>query len=191
MNAFTQTSAVEQKGLALLLPFLEARAFNGQIVNLRKGTLAQTLQASFGDVMMNTDPDPDTVVAVEIKIEQRWTGNLFLETWSNRNLDDKASHAARGCSPGWVISTRADLLAFYFLDTDDLVAVPTFRLKRWAFGSGPDGGLYAFPEKQQRRYQQPNDSWGRVVPIDVIAQEVGAKRMNVRQMSLWDGGMVQ
>ncbi len=77
--------------------------------------------------------------AVEIKIEQAWTGNLFLETWSKRNLEDKASHAELGSAPGWLLKTRADLLLYYFLDTDDLVTLPVFRLKQWAFGSGEEG----------------------------------------------------
>lgn len=132
---------------------------------------------------MNTDAN--TVWSVEVKVEARWTGSLFLETWSNRNLDDKASHADRGCSPGWLITTKADLLVYYFLDTDDLVTAPLFRLKRWAFGSGEQGGVYAWAEKQQRRYTQPNDSWGRLVPAEVLEREVRAKRATVRQGELW------
>jgi hypothetical protein len=138
---------------------------------------------------MNTDAD--TVWSIEIKVEQFWTGNLFLETWSNRNLDDKASHAERGSRPGWMVSTRADLLASYFLDTDDLVVVPLFRLKRWAFGSGEEGGIYAWPEKRQARYAQANDTWGRCVPVEVLEREVGAKRMHVLQMALFPATPLQ
>jgi hypothetical protein len=138
MNAFATASLVEHRGLAVLLPFLEERAHKGRVVSTAKGALAKTLQANFGDFLMNSDAD--TVWSVEIKVEQSWTGNLFLETWSNRNLDDKASHAERGCNPGWMFSTRADLLMSYFVDTDDLVVVPMFRLKRWAFGSGEAPG---------------------------------------------------
>jgi len=183
-DAFAEASRVEQRGLALLLPYLEARAFQGRIVTTARGTLAPTLQASMGDVLMNTDAD--TIWAIEAKIERRWTGNLFLELWSNRNLDDKASHAARGSAPGWLVTCRADLLAFYFLDTDDLLFVPVFMLKRWAFGSGPQDGVYAYPERCQRAYGQANDSWGRIVPVDVIARDVGMKRTTILQADLWE-----
>ncbi len=115
-------------------------------------------------------------------------GNLFLETWSNRNLEDKASHAERGTTPGWLVTTRADVLLFYFLDTDSAVALPVFRLKRWAFGSGEHGGVYAWPERRQRAYSQANDTWGRCVPVEVVEREVGAKRLSVRQMDLWERG---
>jgi hypothetical protein len=162
MNAFTTASLVEQRGLAILLPYLEERAFKGRIVSTARGTLARTLQQDFGDYLMNTDDR--TVWAVEVKIEQAWTGNLFLETWSNRNLESKASHAEHG---------------------SDLVTLPVFRLKQWAFGSGEEGGIYRFPEKRQGRYMQANDSWGRCVPVDVLEQETGAKRAKVRQMSLF------
>ncbi len=186
MNAFTTASLVEHRGMAVLLPFLEERAHKGRVVSTASGALAKTLQASFGDVLMNTDPD--TVWSIEIKVEQHWTGNLFLETWSNRNLESKASHAELGCNPGWMFSTRADLLLSHFLDTDDLVIVPMFRLKRWAFGSGEEGGVYAWPEKRQGRYAQANDSWGRCVPVDVIEREVGARRLHVRQLTLFPMG---
>ena len=73
---------------------------------------------------------------------------------------------------------------FYFLDTDDLVTVPLLRLKRWAFGSGTEGGIYAWPEKRQGRYGQLNDTWGRCVPVDHLAEAVGATRTQVRQLTL-------
>jgi hypothetical protein len=145
--------------------------------------LATTLQRDFGDFLVNTDDR--TIWAVETKVEQAWTGNLFLETWSNRNLDDTASHAELGSAPGWLLKTRADPLLYDFLDTDGLVTLPLFRLKQWAFGSGEEGGICRWPEKRQGRYGQANDSWGRCVPVDVLERGVGAKRGKVRQMSLF------
>jgi hypothetical protein len=68
MNAFTTASLVEQRGLAILLPYLEERAFKGRIVSTARGTLARTLQQDFGDHLLNTDDR--TVWAVEIKVEQ-------------------------------------------------------------------------------------------------------------------------
>ena len=182
VNAFTEASLVEHRGLAVLLPYLEERAYRGRLVSTAKGPLSRTLQRCYGDVFMNTDAD--TLRGLEIKVERHWTGNLFLETWSNRNLEDRDSHHERGSTPGWMVTSRADLLLFYFLDTDDLVSVPMLRLKRWAFGSGPQGGAYAWPEKQQGRYGQPNDTWGRCVPVEHLEREVGAKRTQVRQMTL-------
>ena len=44
------------------------------------------------------------------------------------------------------------------------------------------------PGGQQRRYVQRNDSWGRVVPIETLAREVGMKRAGLRQGELWRRG---
>lgn len=182
MTAFNEASLVEHRGLAVLLPYLEARAFRGRVVSTAKGPLSRTLQRSFGDFFISVDAD--TVRSLEIKVEQTWTGNLFLETWSNRNLEDRDSHYDRGSTPGWLVTSRADLVMFYFLDTDDLVTVQLLRLKRWAFGSGPQGGIYAWPEKPQGRYGQLNDTWGRCVPMGHLERVVGARRTQVRQMTL-------
>jgi hypothetical protein len=34
------------------------------------------------------------------------------------------------------------------------VTVPVFRLKRWALGSGEQGGVYACPERWYRHHAQ-------------------------------------
>ena len=54
--------------------------------------------------------------------------------------------------------------------------LPLSRLQHWAFGiDGRPGRIYDFPERPQRRYAQLNDAWGRIVPVDVLAREVGIK----------------
>ena len=59
----------------------------------------------------------------------------------------------------------------------------------FVFGIGDaPGRIYDFPERQQRRYVQRNDSWGRVVPIETLAREVGMKRAGLRQGELWRRG---
>ena len=56
----------------------------------------------------------------------------------------------------------------------------------WAFGTGENRGrIYDFREVRQRRFVQANDSWGRIVPMDVVAREVGVKRAALGQGSLW------
>ena len=79
-----------------------------------------------------------------------------------------------------------DVLGFHFIDADTVLFLPLFRLQQWAFGIGEaPGRIYDFPERQQRRYVQRNDSWGRVVPIETLAREVGMKRAGLRQGELW------
>ena len=184
MNAFADACLVEQRDMSVLLPFLESRAYRGQVIQVAKGPLARHFQRSFGDLLIATGPG--AVASVEIKVQRRWTGNLFLEVWSNRNLDDRGSHIERGSTPGWLVTCRADVVGFHFLDADTVLFLPLFRLQQWAFGVGDQPGrIYAFPERTQRRYAQRNDTWGRIVPVDVLAAEVGMKREALRQGELF------
>ena len=101
--------------------------------------------------------------SVELKAEQKFTGNLFLEVWSNR--------PAR--TLGWLFTSRADLLAYYFCDTKELYVFPLPALQDWAFGVGSaQGAIYAYPEKVQNKYNQLNYSFGRCAPIEEIKRNV-------------------
>ena len=154
MNAFDQTQRVEQRSMEILRPFIEQRAFNGQYVVTSKGPLARDLQITAGDVLYNSDKD--TVFSIEIKAEEsNKHGNFFLETWSNR----------KWYTPGWMITLKTDLLLYHFLKDDLLYRIPFQKLKRWAFH---DRRIYNYPERQQSKYSQPNDTWGRCVPIEKL-----------------------
>ena len=146
--------------MSALLPYLESKAWRGQVIQVAKGPLAGHFQRHFGDLLIATGPG--RVASVEIKVNRRWTGNLFLELWSNKNLDDRSSHVERGSTPGWLITCRADVIGFHFLDTDSVLFLPLSRLQQWAFGIGDHigAGFSDFPERRQRRYVQANDTWG-------------------------------
>jgi len=186
VNGFSAASKVEARALAILLPYLDEQA-DGRVVLTSKGTLARFLQVTIGDVILNDKEG--RVWSVELKAEEKHTGNLFLETWSNKNLIDQQSHAARGSTIGWLYSCRADLLMYYFLDSDDLYIIPLLRLKRWAFGSnGRAGRIYAFQEVEQEKYEQMNDTYGRLIPIAALAKEIQFRQLRVRQLALWAEG---
>jgi hypothetical protein len=174
--------------MAVLLPFLRRRAHDGQLVVTSKGHLARHLQETVGDVIINTGAE--TLWTCEIKAEQRATGNFFIETWSNKNLSDRASHAERGSNRGWLDKLRADILLYYFIDADELYAINLFRLQQWAFTAGPRGGgcLERYREVRQSRYQQANDTWGRLVPIEDIRREVGFRKISPRRIELPGNG---
>lgn len=186
MSAFATASLVESKAFARLEPFLE-EASGGRLVVTNKGRLAPFIQEVVGDVVYN-DRD-GRMWAVEIKAEEENRyDNLFLETWSNRNLEDAASHARRGSNPGWLAKVQADLLFYYFIGCDSLYVLNVLGLKRWAFGQGDTKGrIYEFPEKRQGKYEQMNDTWGRCVPIRVLLAEVRPmpKLLHPRQLNFW------
>ncbi len=184
MNSFEAASAVEARGMTILLPYLDAAA-DGRLVITNKGMLSRYLQLIAGDVLIN---DRNLVLwSIEVKVEAKTTGNLFLETWSNRNLEDKANHASHGSNPGWLIHSRADLLLYYFLDTDDLYIIKLFKLKRWAFGHGEQSGeIYRFPEVSQSKYHQKNDTHGRLVSLSALKELKIVRHCKVKQLALFE-----
>ena len=183
MNGFHSAKRIEAQGMAMLWPFLREQAHDGQLVVTNKGPLARHLQETIGDVILNTDAE--RFYTVEVKIEAKYTGNLFLELFSNRNLDERSSNAERGINVGWLFKLRAELLLYYFVETDDLYLIPLYRLQRWAFGSGDvPGKIWRYPQKRQSKYQQLNDTWGWIVPISDIDAAI-CKNVKARQLSLF------
>jgi hypothetical protein len=184
MNPYDNARLTEARGMAVLEPFLSSRA-DGRLVMLEHGPLARALQESTGDAIFQFPGG--RVYSVEVKVEEENKyGNIFAETWSNRNLEDRNNHAKLGSNPGWFVKLRADLLFYYFLSSDDLYVFDFFKLQRWAFGSGDTPGrLYDFREKRQRVRLQANDTWGRCVPIADLASEVGYRLINPKQLPLF------
>lgn len=168
MTAFDATRMVEERSRAILLPFIECHTAYGYVLT-DKGPLARAFQEQVGDVLFNSSDGK--MFSAELKAEKTHTGNLFLETWSNRNLDSVASHKERGSNPGWLLKLRADLLLYHFLDTGVLYILPMFKLQQWAFGtSKSQARIYDFPERGQGKYVQHNDTHGRLVPLAVLKQ---------------------
>lgn len=177
MNAFARASSIETQGRSILEPFLLEKA-GGRFVLFDKGPLAKALQETSGDGVFSIAGDREYFV--ELKIEREYTGNLFLETWSNRNLESRDNHARIGSNPGWLYKQVADLLLYYFLDADRLYCFDLFKLKRWAFR---DRRLFSYPEKKQGRYDQLNDTWGRIVPVADLAVDPGYRLLHPKQLS--------
>ena len=193
MNAFEQASQVEARGVVRLAPWLEERALGGNVVWTAKGRLSRFLQETIGDAVFQ-ERETGALVAVELKCENRFTGNLFLETWSNRNLEHASDHAMRGSTPGWLCKSKADALLYYFLDSDTLVTCSVLALKRWAFDAPRSsfddrgyplvGRIYDYRITRQSRYAQMNDTWGHIVPIEHLRSEIGARKFRVQQLEL-------
>lgn len=173
--------------MAVLVPFLEEHSYNGRFVLCLKGRLAQAIQESIGDALFNSADG--RVLSVECKADGTAYDRIFLETFSNKNLECPVSHAGRGSKAGWLFSQGADILLYHRLQFDELLAIPLFRLKQWAFGhEGAEPNIYRFQERKQRKFDQLNDTWGRCVDISIIEREVGLKRFSVQQLTLWSQG---
>lgn len=91
-------------------------------------------------------------IRVEVKTELRHTGNLFWETYSNKSTGRL----------GWGLTSKADVLYFLFWADAIGYRIDDLQSKIWAF----DYSKKNYPEVQQKKYAQTNDTWGRLVPVD-------------------------
>lgn len=171
MNAFRKACEVETRSREIVIPYLRLRSYKGGLVLTDKGRLARHLQQSVGDVLMNVSDD--SCIAVELKAEKKNKhGNFFLEEWSNRSLFTR----------GWLDKLDSCFLLYHFIESDELYIIPFPKLRWWCFiarnSLGFPGRMYDFASKEQQEYDQPNDTWGRCVPIEVIMGEVGGDLRN-------------
>jgi hypothetical protein len=159
MNSFAAASRVEKEAMLVLLPYVEGRC--GVDVRPELSGAQLHLQAHFGDIVAPTQHGPKWI---EVKAEKSDVhGRLFLETWSNR----------KRWTVGWMFKSWCDWLWYFFVDECALYEVEMQKLRQWAFGCNQDPGLlYRFPEREQKRYDQMNDTWGRCVPIAELSKGV-------------------
>jgi hypothetical protein len=152
-DSFVAASGVEKQALADILPWL-ARIRPGWQVVMTEGQLF--LQKLCGDAILRSAGDAKTV---ELKAERKWTGNLFLESWSNF-----------GFRPGWLITSQAELLLYYFTEAKRLYCCEMKALRDWAF---QDGHILSYAERSQQTYDQRNHTRGWLVKIDDLVAAVG------------------
>lgn len=158
MNSFRQASEIEKQAEAVLLPYMEKTWPGCVYYATRHHPLVQKFD---GDFLVKRCGNAKYI---EIKAERKHTGNLFIETWSNKQRK----------TLGWFHVCQADWLWYFFLDNNSLYVVPMNSLREWARGS--HYRLLQFNERKQQAYSQLNDTWGRLVPIDVLKNECPAFR---------------
>jgi hypothetical protein len=158
MTAFDDASKVEKAALFDLLPYCKWWSAE---TGFRDTQHQLMLQKYAGDLLI---PTPSGAEFIELKAEaEDKHGNLFLETWSNRSC----------FTPGWMITSKADWLWYYFVKERKLIHMKLTELKQWAFGGNEDqGAIYFFEERKQNKYNQRNDTWGRIVPYSHLATAI-------------------
>lgn len=155
MNSFEKGCKIEKQGMDVLLPFIISRAYQGRAVPLFGNAQNKELQ-QYGDILMSTESDK--YMTIDLKIESRFTGNFFIETWSNKSRFNQ----------GWVYKCRSDRIFYYFLDKPEvLYSIVTEKFKEWLFASvGNKPRLFSFSEVKQSKYDQMNDTWGVIIPVE-------------------------
>jgi hypothetical protein len=118
--------------------------------------------------------------SLEVKTERRHTGNLYLETWSNRTTNNEWRR------DGWMFTLQTDLIAFVFLDAEVGYLMSFSKLKDWAI---TEGKMYKFPERTPAlslEGGQMNNTVGHVVPIaDVCADMRVAEYRRNASSGVW------
>jgi hypothetical protein len=64
---------------------------------------------------------------------------------------------------------RADVLWYYFIESDELYVIKFSELRKWAFDARQ---IYKWPLQEQGAYEQMNRTVGWLVPIDVLQRKV-------------------
>lgn len=184
MNGYSASMIIDALARQLVEPFIRDAAVGGQFVINDKGPLAREIQETIGDYFFNTDGN--RLWPAELKAEsENKNGNLFLESWSNRNLEDKDDHLARGSNPGWFLKLRAEILLYVFLNGADpktdcqfaaeMFIYDLFKLKRFMFRHEKGGAprCQEYLQKPQGKYDQKNDTWGWCVAISDLGRDQG------------------
>ena len=183
-KTYSDSLSVERKSREILKPWLQQYCDEGRYVLTDKGRLSKAMQERFGDALAQRN---GAAVWVELKAEKDFTNNFFIEEWSNRS---------RG-NPGWLYKLDADLLFYHFLDVNILYLIDFQQLKKWLLSMPPDFCRYKtsqinlcqYPEKRQAKYDQKNDTWGRLVPIRDIS-DTKHVRMAIEIVGKWRQGQV-
>lgn len=148
---------VEEEGLQLLAPWLD-RQYAGRYVLLYQHDNVKWWQREAGDLLVQIDGR--AFQTVELKFERKFTGNLFVETWSN-----KSSGAS-----GWLLTCKSDRLLYVFLDARRMFSLTPATFRGWV-ESNVDARKWK--QVRQHKYTQTNDTYGVLVPI-TEALEAGA-----------------
>ena len=170
MQAGSEASSVEAYAASWVFPFLLSKLPEGATMVPVPNNIG--MQHRHADAWVRTQDGE--AFWVELKSEQKHTGNLFIEQFSNLKTG----------TVGWLYHYHDDtILAYAFNDTHTLYTCRFGALRAWAFGESkhPESlshyRLEDFNSKGQSKYEQNNEPLGFIVPVDFFLSEVeGAKR---------------
>lgn len=144
-KTYQDNLTTERTGAQVISDYLEMKTGNRPIE-----IVDEHQQKWLGDIVTISKSG---TTSIELKIEERFTGNLFVELWSNREWG----------RPGWLFTSEAQVIAFYFKDQDHMVGVELKSLKHWLLNQR-DGKLDNYKQVKAKQ-TGPNDTFGAIVPI--------------------------
>lgn len=161
--SFRKDLSTAEQAMRMVTPLLESWKVPGTtLLDTNDAHQAELWQRTLGDVLMTTRWDGKHK-GVEVKGEKTYTGNLFIETWSNREFGRQRI--------GWAFTTQCDSLVMVYLDVRAAFVMRMQKLYTWCF---EDGNLYRLmPEKervvhQSKEGRQRNVTCGVPVPYSAV-----------------------
>lgn len=143
---YARNLATEREGTDAIIDYITAKTGASPLPITDK-----LHQLHIGDLLASFSKLGPT--SIELKIEKRYTGNIFAETWSNREWG----------RPGWLHTSQSNQIWFYWLDTRQLVASSTIALREWLLRQ--DGGTIDSYRQVKAGGGGRNDTYGAIVPI--------------------------
>jgi hypothetical protein len=154
MNIFRSKLSIEQQSEAVVLPLLEQRGW----------TFSEHYPArdERGDYAISRGTKS---LNIELKAEQRTTGNLFIEEFSNYAPGEYAPDGTPRTKVGWFLTLKADYVIYHFLDTGKV-----YKLDLKELQASPEL-IYVWGRRKQCQAcddGQMNQTIGWCVPIEML-----------------------
>ena len=129
---------LEAKSIKRLLPMISNRFDEIEPIE------SKLAQRYLGDYLAVKN---DKAYILEFKAEEKHTGNLFIEIWSNE-----------GVNQGWFRKCRADYIIYHFLDNGKVYLIDLPEFKKQLIESN-------HRQVKQAKHDQKNVSVGLLVPV--------------------------
>lgn len=169
LRTYAQAKAVESSTIGRIAAWAEDNllADDEMLVNTNgEREVHRHLQKTCGDFLVVGPGETGRLrvrCAVEVKSERKFTGNLFIENFSDFRLDRR--------NEGWLFSLKTDELWYYFKDAGVVLRLDFQALRRWLIDA-PNPARRQFTARiwtyrvlAQQAYEQANNTHGVLVPI--------------------------
>jgi hypothetical protein len=157
MGLFAQKLLVEEKSEAFILPLLKKRGW--------EISKHYPVRDARGDYKITRGQE---TFNIELKAEQRTTGNLFIEEFSNYAPGEYAPTGLSRTTLGWFLTLKADLVIYHFLDTDKV-----YKLDLKELQARPNLLYLKACERKQCQAcdaGQQNATIGWCIPVELLLQ---------------------
>ena len=159
---------VERRGIELAMQLITRSVSPGSpVIDTNDARNRVFLQRAIGDYLILHEPTRQWH-SLDVKTEAKYTGNLFVESWSNKT-------ANRHARDGWIFTLGSDWLVMVYLDVRSVFIVDLPKLKNWCV---VEGRMLDYREATVHRYQdgeQKNRTTGHLVPWAVLVETIGFK----------------